>query len=43
MKLAAYSDLVSVYAALGRDGLPGGPRGYGGYLGLRLNVVVDQK
>ncbi|GEB59343.1 hypothetical protein GCM10017674_00740 [Streptomyces gardneri] len=43
---AAYSDALSVYAALGRYGVRGagaGPRCHGGYFGSLLNFEVDQK
>ncbi len=41
---AAYADVVSVYAALGRVGGAGdGPRCHGGYFGSLLNFEADQK
>jgi hypothetical protein len=40
---AAYSDAVSVYAALGRDELREAARWHGGYFGSRLNTDFDQK
>ncbi|MFB7115611.1 hypothetical protein [Streptomyces sp. NPDC056190] len=41
---AAYTDVVSEYAAFGWDELAGGcPRCHGGYFGALLNFEADQK